>query len=59
MLTTVAFGLVLLLIAVMRAWDEFDHGNPLSFIYVAGLVATLLAIGALALFMRARARRPA
>jgi len=34
MLTTVAFGLVLLLIAVTRAWDQFDHGNPLSIIYV-------------------------
>ena len=59
MLTTVAFGLVLLLIAVTRAWDEFDHGNPLSIIYVAGLVATLLALGALGLWMRARVRRPA
>ena len=59
MLTTVALGLVLLLIAVTRAWGEFDHGNPLSFIYVAGLVATLLKIGALGLWMRARARRPA
>ena len=32
MLTTVALGLVLLLIAVERAWDEFDHGNRLSFV---------------------------
>jgi ABC-type proline/glycine betaine transport system permease subunit len=59
MLTTVALGLVLLLVAVMRAWDEFDHGNPLSIVYVAGLVATLVAIGALGLWMRARVRRPA
>ncbi len=58
MLTTVAFGLVLLLIAVTRAWDQFDHGNPLSIIYVAGLVATLLAIGVLGLWMRARVQRP-
>ncbi len=59
MLTTVAFGLVLLLIAVTRAWDQFDHGNPLSIIYVAGLVTTLLAIGVLGLWMRARVQRPA
>jgi len=56
MLTTVAIGLVLLLVAVARAWDEFDHGNPLSSIYVIGLVATLGAIGVLSAWMTTRAR---
>jgi len=56
MLTTVAFGLVLLLIAVARAWDEFDHGNALSIVYVIGLFATLGAIGVLGVWMAARAR---
>jgi hypothetical protein len=55
----VAFALVLLLIGVTRAWDQFDHGDPLSIIYVAGLVTTLLAIGVLGLWMRARVQRPA
>jgi len=56
MLATVAFGLVLLLIAVARAWDEFDHGNALSIIYVAGLAATLAVIALLGVWMSARVR---
>jgi hypothetical protein len=56
MLTTVALGLVLLLIAVARGWDEFDHDNPLSVVYVIGLLATLGAIGILSVWMAARAR---
>lgn len=56
MLTTVALGLILLLVAVARAWDEFDHGNPLTIAYVIGLVATLGTIGVLGLWMRDRAR---
>lgn len=55
-LTTMALGLVLLLIAVARARDEFDHGSPLSIVYVVGLVATLAAIGILGVWMGARAR---
>jgi hypothetical protein len=39
-------------VAVSRAWDQFDHGNVLSYVYVAGLVGTLAAVGGLALFMR-------
>jgi hypothetical protein len=55
-LATVAIGLVLLLVAVARAWTEFDHGNVLSYVYVAGLLGTLAAITALALWMRRRTR---
>lgn len=55
-LGTVAIGLALLLIAVARAWGEFDHGNPLSYVYLAGLIGTLAAIGALSLWMRGRVR---
>jgi hypothetical protein len=57
MLTTVAIGLVLLLIAVARAWDEFDHTNALSFVYVAGLAATLAVIALLSVWMSAHVRR--
>lgn len=55
-LGTVAIGLVLLLVAVARAWHEFDHSNPLSFLYVAGLAGTLGAIGALSAWMRSDGR---
>jgi peptidoglycan/LPS O-acetylase OafA/YrhL len=56
MLTTVALGLVLLLIAVARAWNEFDPTNPIRLVYLGGLVGTLAAIGVLALWMRLRTR---
>jgi hypothetical protein len=54
MIGTIAIGVVALIVAVARAWDEFDHASPLTWIYVAGLVGTLAAIGALAWFMRGR-----
>ncbi len=54
MLGTIAIGLAMLLIAVARAWGEFDHSNPLTYIYVAGLVGTLAAIAALSAWMRRR-----
>lgn len=49
-LQTVALGLVLLLGAVVRQWSEFDHSNPLSYIYTAGLVGTLVGLVALYVF---------
>jgi hypothetical protein len=44
---TVALGTVLLLGAVVRAWSEFDHSNPLTYLYVGGLVGTLVGLAAL------------
>ncbi len=44
---TVALGTVLLLGGVIRAWSEFDHSNPLSYLYVGGLVVTLFGLAAL------------
>lgn len=41
---TLAVGLVLLLVAVARAWGEFDTGRPLTWAYVGGLVGTLAAL---------------
>jgi hypothetical protein len=41
---TLALGLVLLLIAVARAWGEFDTSRPLTWAYVGGLVGTLAAL---------------
>lgn len=52
MLGTEAIGLGLLLIAVARAWREFDHGNALTYVYVGGLVGTLAAIAGLSVWMR-------
>jgi hypothetical protein len=54
MLTTIAIGLVLLLIAVARAWGEFDPTNPFRIVYVIGLAGTLAAIACLAVWMRAK-----
>jgi uncharacterized membrane protein len=52
--STVAIGLVLLLVAVGRAWSEFDPDNVFRLVYAGGLVVTLVAIGALAVGMRRR-----
>lgn len=41
---TLALGLVLLLIAVARAWEQFDTGRPLTSAYVGGLGGTLAAL---------------
>ena len=51
MLETVAIGLVLLLVAVWRAWDQFDHGSVFTYAYVVGMAATLIAIVALYAWM--------
>jgi hypothetical protein len=57
---TVALGVILLIGAVTRAWSEFDHANPLSYLYIVGLAGTL--VGLIALYAIeeravARARR--
>jgi len=44
---TVGLGTILLLGAVIRAWSEFDHSNPLTYLYVGGLAATLIGLAAL------------
>jgi hypothetical protein len=59
MVETVALGLVFLVIAVVRAWDQFDTGNPLTWAYVGGLVGTLVAIAAGYGWMESRRRRVA
>ena len=57
MLGTVAIGLALLLIAVARAWSEFDHSNALTYVYVAGLIGTLGGIAALSSWMSRKTDR--
>jgi peptidoglycan/LPS O-acetylase OafA/YrhL len=56
MLGTVALGLVLLLVAVVRSLDEFDSSNPLRIAYVIGLAGTLAAIGILTVQTRGTIR---
>lgn len=51
---TVWLGIALLLIAVARAWGQFDRTNPLAWIYVGGLVLALAALSALWVTMRGR-----
>jgi hypothetical protein len=56
---TVALGVILLIGAVARAWSEFDHSNPLSYVYVVALAGTLVGLAGLyVLEERAVARAP-
>jgi hypothetical protein len=45
-------GLVLILVAVARAWDDIDSSNALSYVLVAGLAALLAGLLALWVHMR-------
>ena len=50
----VAVGL--LLVGAVRAWDAFDTGNVLTYLYVGGLAAQALALAVL--YRRMEAARP-
>jgi len=54
-LQTVAIGLVLLLVAVVRDWTDIRHDDVLTFVYLFGLVGTLGCIVALELANRSAA----
>jgi len=43
-------------IAVVRAWTEFDRSNPITWLYVTGLAATLAALAVLYAAMERLAR---
>lgn len=53
---TVVLGSLLILGAVARAWSEFDHSNALTYVYVAGLVATVIGLAALWVYEERPAR---
>ena len=53
-LETTSISIVLMAVATSRAWGEFDHGNPITWAFVGGMILTLLAIGALAVAMQRR-----
>jgi hypothetical protein len=50
-----AIGLTLILLGAVRAWDEFDTSNVLSYVFVGGLAVLLASLSALTLAME-RAR---
>jgi peptidoglycan/LPS O-acetylase OafA/YrhL len=44
LLQTFLVASVLMLVGAARAWSDFDHGNPISWLFVAGLAAMAAAI---------------
>jgi hypothetical protein len=54
-----AFSILVILIAVVRAWGDFDTSKPATFVFVGGLSGLLLGIAALYLFMETRRKRGA
>jgi hypothetical protein len=57
MLESLALAFVLLLIAVARAWGDFDKANVLSWVYLGALVVGLVALAVLYASMEVRRRR--
>jgi hypothetical protein len=57
MVATIAAGLILLLISVGRAWSDFDQENWLTYLYVGGLVVTLVALVVMSSWLELAARR--
>lgn len=41
------FGIALILVAVVRAWGEFDTSKPATWVFVGGLMALLLVVAGL------------
>jgi hypothetical protein len=56
-LETLALGLVLLLVAVARAWEQFDTSRALTWLYVGGLVGTLAALAVWYAWMERRSSK--
>ncbi|HUS16365.1 MAG TPA: hypothetical protein VM536_15310 [Chloroflexia bacterium] len=54
-----AIAVALILLAVVRAWGEFDPANPVTWLYVGGMAGFLVAMLALLLVMDARRSRAA
>ncbi len=56
MVQSAAISLALMLLGVARAWDNFDPANPLTWLYVGGLVGLLLGMVVLYVGVERRAR---
>lgn len=50
-------GLALILLAVPRAWDEFDTSSAVTYLFVGGLALLLVGLAALMAYVRAFERR--
>jgi peptidoglycan/LPS O-acetylase OafA/YrhL len=47
LLQTFLVACLLILVGAARAWSDFDHANPLTWLFVLGLAATAAAVGVL------------
>jgi hypothetical protein len=54
-----AIGIVLILLGAARAWEDFDTGNALAYVFVVGLAVLLAGLAGLEFYMRDSTRRRA
>ncbi len=47
-------GIILILAGALRAWADFNHANPLTWVFVGGMSALALAIAILSIWMEKR-----
>jgi hypothetical protein len=59
LLESQVIALVLILVAVVRAWGDFIQSNPLTWVFVAGISLLLIGVVALYISMESRRRKPA
>ena len=50
-------GLALILVGAVRAWDDFDTSNSVTYLFVAGLALLVAGLGSLAVYMHDLQRR--
>lgn len=46
-----AFSILFILISAIRAWGDFNHANPLAYVFVGGLAALLVVLAVFLLWM--------
>lgn len=56
-LQSLALSFAFLLLAVPRAWDDFDQSNPFTWVFIGGAILSLIAIAGLYAIMEARRSR--
>jgi len=54
-----AFSILFILISAIRAWADFDHANPIAYLFIGGLVVILIGLIVFFLFMTLPGRRTA
>jgi hypothetical protein len=53
-----AFSILFILMSAARSWGEFNLANPITYLFVGGLVLIVTGIVAVSLFMETRRRKP-